>query len=100
MKIKHIIIGFLALTLSGCTEFVDGPPLTDLTDETAWENEDNVRMYANKFYPDFFIGYSTGFSYGGAALMGFTFSDDAVLLGRQGNFTRAVPNSGIWSYSL
>lgn len=100
MKIKHIIIGFLALTLSGCTEFLDRPPLTDLTDETAWENEDNVRMYANKFYPDFFIGYSTGFSYGGAALMGFTFSDDAVLLGRQGNFTRAVPNSGIWSYSL
>lgn len=100
MKIKHIIIGFLALTLTGCTEFLDRPPLTDLTDETAWENEDNVRMYANKFYPDFFVGYSTGFSYGGAALMGFTFSDDAVLLGRQGNFTRAVPNSGIWNYSL
>jgi len=99
MKIKHIIIGFLALALGGCTEFLDRPPLTSLTDETAWENEENVRMYANKYYPDFFIGYGTGFSYGGAALMGFTFSDDAVLLGRQSNFTRAVPNSGIWSYS-
>src|SRR5690606_74595 len=68
-------------------------------DETAWVTEDNVRLYANKYYPDFFVGYGTGFSYGSAALMGFTFSDDIVSLGNQGNFTRAVPNSGEWSYS-
>lgn len=100
MKIKHIIIGFLTLALGGCTEYLDRPPLTAFTDETAWETEDNVRMYANKYYPSFFTGYGTGYGYSGAALMGFTFSDDAVNLGRQGNFTRAVPNTGAWSYTL
>ena len=32
--------------------------------------------------------------------MGFTFSDDIVHNGSQGNFTRSVPNSQVWSMSL
>lgn len=100
MKLKHIIItSFLALTFSSCEKYLDRPPLTDLTDETAWTSEDNVRMYANKYYTDFFNGYNTGFTYSSAPLMGYTFSDDIVRLGNQGNFTRAVPNSGIWGMS-
>ncbi|MEC3880052.1 RagB/SusD family nutrient uptake outer membrane protein [Parapedobacter sp. 10938] len=101
MKIKHIILAAsFAMIHMGCDKFLDRPPLTDFTDETAWVNEENVRMYANKYYTDFFVGYNSGFGYSGAALMGFTFSDDAVSLGNQSNFTRSVPNSGIWSYSL
>src|SRR3546814_10612480 len=57
-------------------------------------------MYANKYYTYFCVGYNTSFSYTGAALMGFTFSDDIVSLGNQINFCRAVPNIGIWMYSL
>src|SRR3546814_10565986 len=99
MKLRYIILAVLfAMIHTGCDKFLDRPPLTDFTDETAWVNEENVRMYANKYYTDFFVGYNTSFSYTGAALMGFTFSDDIVSLGTQSNFGRAVPNSGIWSY--
>src|SRR5690554_4461925 len=98
MKTNYIIIIALLVTLmTSCEKFLDRPPLTALTDETAWVNEDNVRMYANKYYTEFFVGYNSGFTYTGAAMMGFTFSDDVLNLGNQSNFTRAVPNSSIWS---
>lgn len=101
MKIKHIfIVGFLALCSISCNKFLDRPPLTVENDETAWVNEDNVRLYANKYYTDFFSGYNTSFTYTSAPLMGYTFSDDIVTLGNQGNFTRSVPTSGEWSYSI
>src|SRR3546814_4393144 len=90
MKLRYIILAVLfAMIHTGCDKFLDRPPLTDFTDETAWVNEENVRMYANKYYTDFFVGYNSSFSYGGAALMGFTFSDDAVNPGNQRNFTRS-----------
>lgn len=98
MKIKHIfIIGIIALVASGCNKFLDRPPLTSETDATAWTGEDNVRLYANQFYPTFFPGYGTNFSSGDVPLLGYQHSDDIVILGNQSNFTRAVPNSGIWS---
>lgn len=97
MKTNYIIIiALIATLMTSCEKFLDRPPLTALTDETAWVNEDNVRMYANKYYTEFFVGYNSGFTYTGAAMMGFTFSDDVLNLGNQGNFTRAVPNSAIW----
>lgn len=101
MKIKHLLpIAFLATTLFGCKKFLDRPPLTEEDDRTAWTTETNVRLYANKFYPSFFVGYGYKFSYSGAALMGYQFSDDVLLMGNQSNFTRAVPNSRIWDMSL
>ena len=100
---KHIfqlIIVFVVITSVGCKKFLERPPLTVDNDETAWVTEDNVRLYANKFYPAFFTGYGTQYSAeSGAAFMGFTFSDDVFLRGNQSNFNRAVPNSGIWGMS-
>src|SRR5690625_7563023 len=32
--------------------------------------------------------------------MGFQFSDDVFVMGRQSNFSRSVPNSAVWSMSL
>ncbi|TZF85729.1 RagB/SusD family nutrient uptake outer membrane protein (plasmid) [Pedobacter sp. BS3] len=98
MKLRYaFIISFLALAFAGCKKYLDRPPLTALTDETAWTSEDNVRMYANKYYTDFFIGYGTLTNYDSTPLMGYRFSDDIVNLGNQENFTRSVPNSAIWS---
>ncbi|WP_346236483.1 RagB/SusD family nutrient uptake outer membrane protein [Niabella insulamsoli] len=94
-----IILAFVVMTLFGCKKFLDRPPLTVANDETAWTTEDNVRLYANKFYPSFFTGYGLGFNTDGAAMMGYQFNDDVFLMGNQGNFTRAVPNSNIWSMS-
>lgn len=100
MKFKHIFLaGIVALLASGCSKFLDRPALTVETDGTAWTGEDNVRLYANQFYPTFFLGYGTNFSSGEVPLLGFQHSDDIVSLGNQSNFTRAVPTSGSWSYT-
>lgn len=98
--IYTLLIPFLLIALVGCKKFLDRPPLTVENDETAWVSEDNLRLYANKYYPGFFTGYGTQYSSeAGAAFFGFTFSDDIFIRGTQGNFNRAVPNSGIWSMS-
>lgn len=94
MKRNIYLLSLLVLLLAGCKDFLERPPLTVANDETVWTNEDNVRLYANQYYPDFFSGFGTGFT---PALMGYTFSDDALNRGNQSNFTRAVPNRRIWN---
>lgn len=96
---KYLIV-FIVLLFVGCEDFLDRPPLTSFNDETAWTSEDNVRLYANKYYDTFFIGYGQAWTVSGAPVEGFQFSDDILHLGNQPNFTRSVPNSSIWSYSL
>lgn len=99
-QLYTLLISFLAISSVSCKKFLDRPPLTTENDETAWTSESNLRSYANKYYPSFFTGYGTGFSTeSDAAMLGFQFSDDVLLRGNQGNFTRSVPNSGIWSYT-
>lgn len=100
MKIAFkIIFVCMVVVLAGCKKFLDRPPLTTETDETAWTSEEKLRLYANKYYTDFFDGYGNGFTTTGAPLVGFTNTDDMVVQGNQPNFTRAVPNSAIWSYT-
>ena len=94
-----LLIG-LFFFIAGCEDFLDRPPLTVANDETVWTSEEKVRLYANKYYTDFFVGYNSAWGSSGAPLLGFTFSDDIVHNGSQGNFTRSVPNSQIWSMSL
>ena len=97
--IYSFIIACIAITFVGCSKFLDRPAITEVTDETAWASETNLRLYANKYYTDYFPGYGLGFNYSGAALMDYQFSDDVFMMGNQGNFSRSVPNSGGWSYS-
>ncbi|KUK78392.1 MAG: RagB/SusD domain protein [Proteiniphilum acetatigenes] len=94
-----LLIG-LFLFITGCEDFLDRPPLTVANDETVWTSEEKVRLYANKYYTDFFVGYNSGWGTTGAPVEGFTFSDDIIHNGSQGNFTRSVPNSQIWSMKL
>lgn len=101
MKLIHTYILGLAglLFMTSCEKLLDRPPKTTMNDENSWTSESNVRLYANKYYEDFFRGYGEGWTTTGAALLGFTQSDDVLNLGNQNNFTRSVPNSGIWSYT-
>lgn len=100
MKIAFkIVLVLTVIVFAGCKKFLDRPPLTSETDETAWTSEEKLRLYANKYYTDFFDGYGNGFTTTGAPLVGFTNTDDMVVQGNQPNFTRAVPNSAIWSYT-
>lgn len=100
MKTIYIIfLTAIALTFNSCNKFLDRPPLTTENDESAWKTEDNVRMYANKYYTDFFVGYGLLFdAQDQSALLSFTNSDDVLNLGNQSNVTRAVPNTGVWDY--
>lgn len=100
MKIAFKIVAFIfVLGIStGCKKFIDRPPLTEFTDETAWDSEEKLRLYANQFYTGFFTGYGNAFNTDGAPLVSFTNSDDIVVQGNQINFTRSVPNSSPWNY--
>lgn len=82
---------------SSCEKFLDRPQLTSANDDNAWTTEENVRLYANKYYTTFFEGYGSGFSTGTSYLL--SFSDDVVRQGNQTEFGLAVPNSSIWSYT-
>ncbi|MCT1525294.1 RagB/SusD family nutrient uptake outer membrane protein [Sphingobacterium hotanense] len=102
MKIKYSIFVAAALAISGlssCEKFLDRPVLTKLNDDNAWETEENVRLYANKFYADFFVGFGRLNTVSEALLAGYTFSDDVLYQKTQSQFTRSVPVSQIWSYS-
>ncbi|MFA7105528.1 MAG: RagB/SusD family nutrient uptake outer membrane protein, partial [Dysgonamonadaceae bacterium] len=69
MKIKYTLILIpLLLIVIGCEDFLDRPPLTTANDETAWTSEDKLRLYANQFYPDFFVGYASGWTTGSSLL--------------------------------
>src|SRR5699024_2114248 len=89
----YTFILLMFIMLSGCENFLNRPPKTTTNDETAWTEEENIRLYANKYYTTFFSGFGSGYT---PALMGYTFSDDVLNRGNQSNFTRSVPNSSIW----
>ena len=65
MKIKIFAILFIMLVMVGCQDdFLERPPLDRLTDETFWANESNVRTFYWGFYPQYFSGYGSGFTWG------------------------------------
>lgn len=57
--ILSLSIGALALTTVGCTDFLTRPPQDGFTDETFWQAEANVQMYAWLNY-DTYYGYGNG----------------------------------------
>ena len=95
MKLK--IFSFLAvcaLTLTSCNDVLDRPSQTTMEDDSFWTGEDRVRLYANSFYTNFFVGY--GLRYTETAYtpnIHYTFNDDMVRKSTQAQFTRSVPTS-------
>lgn len=67
----YILLLLSSVSLWGCKketdEFLTKYPTDQLTDDTYWTSEGNVRTFAWRFYPNYFPGYSTGFdlSWGG-----------------------------------
>jgi hypothetical protein len=93
---KNIVFGmFTAATLlSGCSEDVlDRPELTKVNDNTFWKNETDLRLYANDFYENYFVGYNSGFGTAYTPLRGYIFSDDLTSNGTQTGFETTVPTS-------
>lgn len=91
--ISAIALSSLLIT-TGCNDNVlDRPQLESPDDETYWTNEDNLRLYANEYYAQFFTGYNVGYSVDYAPIRGLTFNDDVVSSNRQTLFEINAPNT-------
>lgn len=82
----------IALVFGSCEDFLDRPPLTVMNDDTYWTSENNLRLFANGFYEQYFVGYNTSFGVNYAPLRGYTFSDDLTSTGKQGSFEVQAPD--------
>ncbi|WP_423128926.1 RagB/SusD family nutrient uptake outer membrane protein [Gaoshiqia sp. Z1-71] len=51
VKITKLALFLGVIGLTGCNEFLDTTPTDRISDEVVWENEANVTLYVNAFYP-------------------------------------------------
>ncbi len=61
MKKILIITALVAvgLVLTRCEDFLDRPSLTTMNDVNYWTSENNLRLFANGFYSNYFVGYNS-----------------------------------------
>lgn len=88
-----ILLSIVAFATTGCKNYLDRPPLTSFNDETFWKSESDLRLYANGFYENYFVGYNSSWGTAYAPLRGYTFSDDVTSISRQTLFATSVPSS-------
>lgn len=89
-------LAILAMLLFSCKKSVlDRPPLTSYIDDpkSFWRNEDDLRLFGNGFYQQYFTGYNSGFGLDYSPLRGYTFNDDVTKKNVQTNFESVVPAS-------
>lgn len=107
MKTNIYIVFLVAVILGGCNktdEFLTRYPLDQMTDESYWTSENNVRTYAWGLYTNYFPGYAVGFdlSWGGY-FAGQTLNDDFAPL-TPATFTKNVPATdatvGNWNFTF
>lgn len=91
---KYIYILAIGTTLFSCKKDVlDRPPVTSIIDDTYWRNEDDVRLFGNAFYTNYFNGYASSFTADYTPVRGYTFNDDLTGKNIQSNFESSVPTS-------
>lgn len=97
LKIYSLVI--LALAIFGCEkDFLETPPKDRFTDENYWKTEANVETFAFGFYPAYFTGYGSGFTWGNY-FTGQSLNDDFGP-SNPGRFIQQVPTSGGgWSFA-
>lgn len=92
--LKHSYILLACLFALSCSKkTLDRPPLTTIVDAEFWRNEDDVRLYANGFYTNYFNGFNSGFGLDYTPVRGYTFNDDLTGKNVQSNFESSVPTS-------
>src|SRR4029078_1196926 len=92
--LKHSYILVTCLIVLSCNkEVLDRSLLDRIVDEKFWRNEDDLRLYSNSFYTQYFNGYNTSFTVDYTPVRGYTFNDDLTGKNVQQNFESAVPSS-------
>jgi len=92
-KFIYITVVMLMVLTSCQKEVLDRPPLTSYVDDQYWRNEDDLRLYGNGFYTNYFNGYNSGFTVDYTPVRGYTFSDDLTSRNVQTPFETSVPSS-------
>ena len=62
-KIFYLIIIAL-ISITACDDYLDKPGLDQFENEQFWTNEGNIRLYAQRAYTAYFVGYGSGFAWG------------------------------------
>ena len=89
--IFYSILFSVVLSLGSCSDVLDRPQLNDMNDDTYWRNESDLRLFANGFYMNYFVGYNNTWGVAYAPLRGYYFSDDFSTANVQSNFESSVP---------
>ena len=92
-KYKIILLFVTAIVFTGCSEFLDRQSKTTMNDGNYWTSENNLRLFANGFYPNYFVGYNSAWGVDYAPLRGYYFSDDVTSTGKQSGFETTAPAS-------
>lgn len=92
-RYKFLIFIICAAIFTSCNDILDRPSITTAEDDTYWNNEQKVRLYANSFYSYFFVGYGLKYSDVAYTPTNYNFNDDVVTLSTQPQFNRVVPTS-------
>ena len=95
MKKLITILSLVAagLFITSCEDFLDRPSLTTMNDENYWTSENNLRLFANGYYENYFVGYNSAWGVAYAPLRGYYFADDYTSVGVQINFETQAPES-------
>jgi hypothetical protein len=91
MKKYSILLLMIVFSVVSCDDFLDRPQLNQMNDETYWTSENNLRLFSNGFYTNYFVGYNSAFGVDYAPLRGYTFNDDLTSTGKQANFEIQAP---------
>lgn len=84
----------VSILFASCNKDVlDRPPVDKFVNTEFWRNEDDLRLYGNGFYSQYFNGYNSGFGVDYAPARGYNFSDDVTTKNVQTNFENTVPAS-------
>jgi starch-binding outer membrane protein, SusD/RagB family len=90
---KYSIILLITFVFGSCDDFLERQPLTNMNDQNYWTSENNLRLFANGFYTNYFVGYNNLFAIDYAPLRGYNFSDDFASAGKQVSFENQPPPS-------
>jgi len=82
-KYIFILIIITGFAFTSCEKFLDRPSLTTMNDGNYWTSENNLRLFADGFYSNYFVGYNSTWGVDYAPLRGYYFSDDFTSSGKQ-----------------
>jgi len=92
-KYIFILIIITGFVFTSCEKFLDRPSLTTMNDGNYWTSENNLRLFADGFYSNYFVGYNSTWGVDYAPLRGYYFSDDFTSSGKQAGFETQAPES-------